>query len=219
MTLMDPLHVAIALGPLATYLFVLGVINSSSRPLLTTGGRDAVALAIAIGGLAVVGPMELFLVEEAAVLYGGWVWGIMVVAYALMTVLVILLLRPRLVVYNITLEQLRPLLADVVARLDADSRWAGESLVMPQLGVQLHLEYAPLMQNVQLVSSGPEQNIHGWKRLELELGVALRKSRHRGNLFGVLATGLGVLVAGVIAFVLVYDADGVMQALNEMLRR
>jgi hypothetical protein len=63
MTFMDPLHVAIALGPLATYLLVLGVLNLSSRPLLTTGGRDAAALAMAIAGLMVVGPMELFLVE------------------------------------------------------------------------------------------------------------------------------------------------------------
>jgi hypothetical protein len=219
MSLMDPLHVAIALGPLATYLLVLGVINLSSRPLLTTGGRDAAALAMAVGGLVVVGPMELFLVEDAAVLYGGWVWAIMLAAYALMVVLAILLMRPRLVVYNITLEKLRPLLADVVARLDDDSRWAGESLVMPQLGVQLHIEYAPMLQNVQLVSSGPEQSLQGWKRLERELAAALRKSRHPRNLFGVLAMGLGVLTVAVITYVLVRDPGGVIQALNEMLRR
>src|SRR5436190_14832984 len=158
MPLMDSLHIAIALGPLATYLLVLGVINLSSRPLLTTGGRDVAALAMAVAGLIVVGPMELFLVEEAAVLYGGWVWAIMLAAYALLVVLVVLLLRPRLVIYNITLEQLRPLLADAVARLDTDTRWAGESLVMPQLGVQLHVEAAPLLKNVQLVSSGPQQS-------------------------------------------------------------
>jgi hypothetical protein len=136
-----------------------------------------------------------------------------------MTLLIILLMRPRLVVYNMPLEQLRPLLADVVARLDTDSRWAGESLVMPQLGVQLHIEYAPMLQNVQLVSSGPEQSIQGWKRLERELAAALRKSRHRGNLFGVLAIGLGLMNAAVITYVLVRDPGGVTQALNEMLRR
>jgi hypothetical protein len=216
---MDPLHVAIALGPVATYLLVLGAINLSSRPLVTSGSRDTAALAIAVAGLVVVGPMELFLIEEAAVLYGGWVWAIMLAAYALTVALIVLLLRPRLVVYNITLEQLRPLLADVVARLDGDARWAGESLVMPQLGVQLHLEFEPMVQNVQLVSSGPEQSIQGWKRLEQELAVALRKSRHRGNLFGVVATGLGLLIAAGITFVLARNAGGVLQAVNEMLRR
>jgi hypothetical protein len=219
MPLMDSLHVAIALGPLATYLLVLGVINLSSRPLLTTGGRDAAALAIAIAGLVLAGPMELFLVEEAAVLYGGWVWAIMLAAYALLVVLVTLLLRPRLVIYNITLEQLRPLLADVVARLDTNSRWAGESLVMPQLGVQLHVEAAPLLKNVQLVSSGPQQSLYGWRQLESELSAALRRTRTGPNPLGVSLLSFGVLMAVAITFVLARDPGSVLQALNEMLRR
>ena len=90
---MDALHIAIALGPVATYLVVLGIVNLSSRPLVTTAVRDALALAIALAGFVVVGPMELFLVEEAAALYGGWVWGIMLVAYALVVLLAVLLLQ------------------------------------------------------------------------------------------------------------------------------
>jgi hypothetical protein len=219
MSLLDPLHVTIALGPLATYLVVLGLVNLSSRPLVVSGARDAACLAIAISGLVVAGPMELFLVEEAAVLYGSLVWAMMLAAYALLVVLIILLARPRLVVYNITMEQLRPLLADVVSRLDGEARWAGESLVMPQLGVQLHLEFAAMVQNVQLISAGPEQNLHGWKRLEKELAVALRKSRNHGNLFGVLATGMGMLMAAGITYLLLRDPGEVMHALNEMLRR
>src|SRR5689334_15822300 len=179
MPLMDSLHVAIALAPLATYLLVLGVINLSSRPLVTSGGRDAAALAIAMAGLIVVGPMELFLIEEAAVSYGGWVWAMMLAAYALLVILIVLLMRPRIVVYNITLEQLRPVLADAVARLDSDARWAGESLVMPQLGVQLHLETAPMLKNVQLVSSGPQQSVYGWRQLETALAATLRRTRTR----------------------------------------
>ena len=50
---MDPLHVCIALGPLAMYLLVLGSMNLSTRPMLTTGGRDFAALAIAISGFVV----------------------------------------------------------------------------------------------------------------------------------------------------------------------
>ena len=118
-------------------------------------------------------------------LYGGWVWGVMLAAYALTCVLIILFLRPRLVIYNITLEQLRPLLADVVARLDGEARWAGESLVMPQLGVQLHLDAVPMLKNVQLVSSGPEQSLPGWRQLETGLAAALRRTRTSPNPYGV----------------------------------
>jgi len=219
MPLMDSLHVAIALAPLATYLLVLGVINLSPKPLVTSGGRDVAALAIAMAGLIIVGPMELFLIEEAAVSYGGWVWAMMLAAYALLVILIILLMRPRIVVYNITLEQLRPLLADAVARLESDARWAGESLVMPQLGVQLHLESALMLKNVQLVSSGPQQSIHGWRQLETALANALRRTRTAPNPVGASLLIFGVLIAAAISYVLARDPSGVMQALNEMLRR
>src|SRR5438552_6152049 len=185
MALMDPLHLCIALLPLATYLLVLGVINLSRRPLLTTGARDAAALASAISGLVGAGPMELFLVEEAAVLYGAWIWGLMLAAYALAVMLAILLMRPRLVIYNSTLDQIRPVLADVVARLDTEARWAGDSLVMPQLGVQLHIEAWPILKNLQLVSSGADQNIYGWRQLEIELAAALRGARRAASPCGI----------------------------------
>jgi hypothetical protein len=216
---MDALHIAIALGPLATYLVVLGIINLSSRPLVTTAARDAATLAIALAGFVVVGPMELFLAEEAAALYGGWVWGIMLVAYALIVLLVVLLLRPRIIVYNITLMQLRPLLADVVARLDPEARWAGESFVMPRLGLQLHLEAAPLLNNVQLVSSGNAQSLAGWRQLETELAASLRRTRTPAHPLGVSLLSLGLLTAGTVVFMLLNDPGGVTQALNEMLRR
>ncbi len=216
---MDPLHVGIALGPVATYLVVLGAINLSSRPVVASGSRDAAALALAIIGLVAAGPMELFLVEEAAVLYGVGVWAIMLVAYALFVALIVLMLRPRLVIYNISLDQVRPVVADVVSRLDRDARWAGESLVIPQLGVQLHLEAAHLMKNVQLVSSGPHQNLYGWRHLELELRAALRRTPTTPNAHGGILLATGLMLAAAITFLLARDPAGVMQSLNEMLRR
>ena len=57
----DALHLSIALGPLAVYLLLLGFVNLSTRPFVTTGARDVGALGLAIAGLIVAGPMELFL--------------------------------------------------------------------------------------------------------------------------------------------------------------
>jgi hypothetical protein len=140
-------------------------------------------------------------------------------AYALAVLLLILTMRPRLVFYNITLEQLRPLLADVVARLDSDARWAGEGLVMPQLGVQLHVDALPMMKNVQLVSSGINQNLDGWRQLHSSLKAAVRKARTTPNPYGVSLVSFGVLLVAAITYNLARDPGGVMQALNEMLRR
>jgi hypothetical protein len=129
------------------------------------------------------------------------------------------MLRPRLVIYNMTVEQLRPLLADVVSQLDAEARWAGESLVMPQLGVQLHVEALPVMKNVQLVASGTNQNLDGWRQLETALGKAVRKARSTPNPYGVSLVSFGILLAGLITYSLARDPGAVMQALNDMLRR
>lgn len=216
---MDPLHVCIALGPVAMYLLVLGTINLSARPFLTTGARDAAALGIAIAGFVVAGPMELFLPIEAAAFWGIWVWAMMLGIYLLGLLLAVLLLRPRLVIYNVTGEQLRPILGEVVTRLDPEARWAGESLTMPSLGVQLHVEPLAMLKNVQLVATGSSQNLTGWRRLESELAAALRTVRGTRNPAGFSLLTIGLSIAVAITYWLSRDPLGVQQALSDMLRQ
>lgn len=216
---MDPLHFCIAVGPLAMYLLVLGLINLSSRPLLTTGTRDMVALGIAISGLVVVGPMELFLPEAAAARFGSWVWALLLAFYTLTLILIVLLMKPRLIIYNITLDQLRPVLANLAQELDEQARWAGESLALPNLGVQLFVHACPPLRIVQLVAAGPDQNFAGWRRLEFALAASLADVRSRSNRWGVLLIAAGLLFAGAAAAWVIADQQGVLQALNGMLRR
>ena len=92
---MDPLHVSIALGPLAVYFCLLGCLNLSRRPLITTGPRDTAALGVAISGLVLVGPMELFLPDAAAVEFGWKVWVLLLTLYGLGLTLIVLLMRIR----------------------------------------------------------------------------------------------------------------------------
>ncbi len=216
---MDPLHFCIAILPLAVYAVLLGMINLWRKPFLTTGARDVAALGIAVSGLAIAGPMELFLPETAASRFGGFVWLLLIAFYGLCVSLFILLMRPRLVIYNSTMDQIRPLLVSVANDVDKESRWAGDCLTMPRLGIQVHLEsFAPL-RNVQIVSSGPNQNFDGWKTLERELGKGLSQVRNRSNLWGlgliVFASTIGIATA----IWMFADQQAVSQALNEMLRR
>lgn len=216
---MDPLHLCIALGPLAIYLLLLGMINLSRRPFVTSGARDAAALGIAIGGFVVAGPMELFLPEAAAVRMGIWVWPTCISFYVLCLSLAVLLMRPRIVIYNVTVEQLRPSLAEIVQQLDKESRWAGDSLVMPNLGVQLTVESQGMMKNVQLTSAGVEQSFQGWRLLEMELAAVLRTVKGTRNPYGMSFVMFGLLIAASVVFWLTRDPQGVAQALNEMLRK
>jgi hypothetical protein len=215
---MDPLHLAIALGPLTVYFFLVGLVNLSRRPLLTTGARDVAALGVGIGGLVVAGPMELFLPEQAASRFGPYVWLLLLALYGMCLTLLALLLRPRLVVYNITLEQLRPVLGETAAELDPDARWAGMSLVLPRLGVSLYVEPSPALRNVQLISVGPRQNYAGWSRLEVALAGALRQMTVAPNRFGGSLVFFAVTMAAFIAYATLSQPAAVAAALQEMLR-
>ncbi len=215
----DALHLSIALGPLAVYLLLLAFVNLSSRPLLTTGARDVAALGMAISGFMVAGPMELFLPEAATNRFGGYVWLLLLAFYALCLTLIVLLLRPRLVIYNANAEQLRSILAEVVTQLDSEARWAGDSLVLPRLGVQLHVELFGALRNVQLVAAGPKQSFAGWKRLELALAKVLHQTKAAPNPHGFGLLAFGLVLVGVIAYRMIGDPTTVVQGLDEMLRR
>ena len=48
--------------------------------------------------------------------------------------------RPRLSLYNLTLDEARQMLASVAPTLDPQAHLVGDSLVLPSLNVQLHVE-------------------------------------------------------------------------------
>ena len=146
----------------------------------------------------------------AAVTFGTkTVWVCLIALYALCLALALLTLRPRLVVYNIAPNEFRPILADLAMELDSQSRWAGDALLMPGLGVHLYLESAALMRNMSLKSAGPNQNHQGWWRLESELETALSEVKVARNPCGLFIVATGALVAAALIAVVVCDPQGV----------
>lgn len=215
---MDAVALSIGAGPLALYLFYLGAINLGRRPRLTNGAREVVVLAVAISGLVFVGPMQLFMPEAAAARFGPYVWIMLVSFYGLCVTLCVLLGRPRLIIYNITSELLRPVLAEVASQLDTEARWAGEALALPQLGVQLHVECYGPMRNISLAASGDRQSFSGWNRLERGLATALAKQEVAPNPRGFTFLTVGLLMLGYPTWLMVTGRELVAQKLWEMLR-
>jgi hypothetical protein len=215
---MDPFRLCLALGPVAVYVLLIGALNLARRPLLVGGNRDAAALGLALSGMAIVGPLELFFPHMAAARFGPVVWILLVVFYALCLVLVLLLLRPRLVVYNISVDQIRPILADVVDQLDHEARWAGDTLYLPNLDVQLYLDDVVGMRNVSLISLGPHQSHQGWRRLEQSLGHQVAQFEVARNPWslGMIATGMAI--AAGLGMIIAINPEGVAESLFEMLK-
>lgn len=186
----DPLRLAIALVPLAAYCVLLGLVNARRRPFITTGGCDLAALGAALSGLMLVGPIELFRPEAASADFGGFVWLFLLVFYWLWVWLAVLVARPRLVVYNIRGEELRPVLAEAARKLDPHARWAGDSLSLPNVGVSLHMECFEIMRHCSLIASGGKQDTEGWRRLSAELRTQLTSLRVAPN-----PRSLGLMIA------------------------
>ena len=87
-----------------------------------------------------IGPGQLLLPPAATQHFGGWVWLLLALLYVLAVTLVILVARPRLVIYNIGPLELRAILAELATELDAGAHWAGDSLALDGLGIELRIE-------------------------------------------------------------------------------
>lgn len=216
---MDPLRFTIIVLPFAVYLVMLAMLNLRQRPFITTGSRDTAALGIGISGLIAVGPMALFFPEAAAIRFGAFVWLIMLIFYGLCVSLVVLLMRPRLVVYNTTLEQLRPLITEIANRMDSKSRWTADSMIIPNRQIHFHLESTDWMNNVQIISTGNRQSYEGWRDLEVSLKQASATVRVQPNVMGLAFVSLAVVLVAIALGWMYWDQPSVQVALDEILKR
>lgn len=217
---MDPLRLIIAMVPLAAYLLLLGLINLRRRPVMMNGACDNLLLGFGLAGFAMVGPIELLLLPEStAFRFGGYAWVMLIILYVLSVLLLVMLGGPRLTVYNVAFEQLHAALADVVSRLDDQARWTGDTVFLPNRGVQFYLDRHPRLHNVQITALGNYQNFESWHLLEKELRVALRDTAKASRSFGIVFMFLALAMFAVALDKVCYDRGEIAQSFNEMLRR
>ncbi|HMP78748.1 MAG TPA: hypothetical protein PKD54_04810 [Pirellulaceae bacterium] len=216
---MDPLRFTIACLPLAVYCLMLALLHLRQQPFVTTGARDSAALGIAIVGLVAVGPMELFFPEGAAIHFGFYIWPLLFLFYGLCVSLVVLLMRPRLVVYNVTTDQLRPLLTEIAGEMDQKSRWTADSLIIPNRRIHLCVESVEWLNTVQIVSTGSRQSLEGWRELESRLKAASKTVKVRPSVWGLgfLVVAISIAIAGFVWMAL--DTQSVAQVWRDLLRQ
>lgn len=212
----DPLRLTVALLPIAVYGILIGVINARRRPFVTTGGCDLAALGAALSGMVLIGPVELFRPEAAAPEFGRYYWLFLLIVYWLGVWLAVLLARPRVVIYNASINEVRPVLAEAAREVDGGARWAGDSLVLPSLGVRMHLEELESMRHVSLIASGAKQNLAGWRQLSASLYDKIEELPVQPNprALGILL--LAMLLIGVSVSRMLADPQRVVQAFEQM---
>lgn len=200
---MDVFAICLSLIPLAVYFLLLGIIHASRRPFILSGSEDIALLCAAVAGMVFAGPMNLFYPINAAIRYGTYIWLILAFLYILITLLIILYSRPRLIVYNIDKTTLKEILKKIAERLDDQSTWASDSLYMPQEEIDLHLEFVSGLNNVTIVSNEKNPNRLQWLKLKRLLKSELKKmsvSRNRWSIILFLLSAILFFVT-VISFV------------------
>lgn len=185
-----------AVLPLGGYLATLGGLHLRRRPIVLAGAWDLALLAVAVSGLVLAGPLALV---QPAVGAAAWTTLMLLLVFVLVVAIGILAARPRLVVYNVTVEQLRPILAEVVGGLDASARWAGESVVLPARNLQLLVDGHGPARSVSIVAVGGRTSAEAWAEFSRRLRAAVRGIRVRRNPWGAAfaAAGLGIILLAV----------------------
>lgn len=186
---------AIAVLPLGGYLLLIGWFHLRRRPVLLPGAVDLVLLAAGVSGLVLVGPLALV---QPAVGTSPWAAAMLVLLGGLIVGAAILVMRPRLVIYNATIDRLRPVVAEVVSGLDDSARWAGETVALPARGLQVSLDGRGMTRCVSLVATGTRTSNEAWSEFARRIRRGVRPVRVRRNPWGVVAVmlGLAILVGG-----------------------
>ena len=181
---------AVLLTP-GLYLLAIGLVNLRRRPVAVSGGWDLALLAAAVAGPAIAGPLDML--QPAGTT---WPWRLVIplLCFVFLTAVVLLATRPRLVVYNVSLDQLRPVVAEIASRLDPSARWAGETVALPGRGVQMHLDGRGGLRSMSLIAIGAKTSPEGWADVSRRVRHAVRRLRVRPNPWAAVFVAAGVLL-------------------------
>jgi hypothetical protein len=189
--ILDTLPLWTAVLPLGLYLLFIGVLHLRRRPLVMSGAWDGVLLAAGLTGLAMVGPLALL---RPALGGSMWGWLIVLLAFGLAVAVCMLVARPRLVVYNISIDQLRPLVAEVVSSLDPTARWAGETAALPARGLQVQIEGNGGLRTATIIAAGERASSEHWAEFGRRLRRAASRLPVRSHAVGAALAAMGGLM-------------------------
>ena len=184
---MTPLEYAAIFLPLSLYLLIVAALQFGRRPRLLAGQTDKLLLGLALLGPILAGPVKMLPLQESFGFWGAVEIGGRPFDFVLWLLLGFLLLTlviwwsrrttEMIVIYNMTAEQLLPVLQEVLPRLETDCESAGNAVALPKWGVQFYVNNCRAARNVTLVATSRFQNPAAWLRIEDEIRRALPSVR------------------------------------------
>ncbi len=213
---MEPARMAIALLPLALYLLALGLVHLRGRPQVVSGPRDRLALGLAISGLVLIGPVELLLPPLLVAQMGPLVWIAIVVVFLSAWVVLAFWAPLRIVIYNVSAEELHAWLAQVCRDWDSQAQWLGNVLSLPAVPLQLLVDYTPWSRTAVIQHHGGTTDLELWFRLQERLRQSARAFPRRAAPQGVLLVSLSLLLVAAVLLAWQRDFSGAVRELVQM---
>jgi hypothetical protein len=164
-----------ALLPVAAYLVAVGCLHLRRRPVALSGHFDVALLTLGIAGMVIAGPLALL---QPGAGTSAWTTAVLLLGFAVVVAGAVLAARPRMVIYNVGLDQMRPVVASVAAGLDPTARWAGETAALPARGLQVHLDERGPARTVSVIAAG-RTSAEAWAEFSRRLRRAIRTIRVR----------------------------------------
>jgi len=181
------LKILLALGPLALYFLILGLVNSQARPCLVSTRTDFILLVLAFMPVIAI-PVCLLAGRGLYAWASAAVFGVVVFFVALMP-----RQSRRWVIYNCSPAQCRRLLLRACRRNGWQAGWGEDDLLkVDPVGLQVCVSSLPLLRSVTLhiQETGPEQ------QAAAERLIAMLRHEIRGEAMLPSATGASLVVLG-----------------------
>ncbi len=202
--------------PIGTYLCVLGLLHASGRPLVTTALRDYFALAIALAGLVVNGPIDVVLHSRmlpAFLEHGPW--------FGLVIYLVLVAaLAPRsyesLVVYNCSESSVGAAVRTILERLGSGFQEVPGGWILAGRGVSLEIDSFPVLNNVTLCVRGMRDR-ELYRQIQLGLPSLLVEDRPRRSPVGLLMAVAGGVVLALPVWILARNPHAIADAVRQVI--
>jgi len=182
-----------ALLPVAAYLVAVGCLHLRRRPVALSGHVDVALLTLGIAGMVIAGPLALL---QPGAGTSAWTTAVLLLGFAVVVAGAVLAARPRMVIYTVGLDQMRPVVASVAAGLDPTARWAGETAALPARGLQVHLDERGPARTVSVIAAG-RTSAEAWAEFSRRLRRAIRTIRVRPSpwAWAFLTAGFAVALA------------------------
>ena len=212
----DHLVICAFLLPIGTYLTVLGLLHTVGRPLVTTGVRDYLALAIALSGLVITGPIDYILHYRMLpdfLVHSHWIG---LGLYLLLVAALLPRSHEKLIIYNSS----EPSVVGAIRTFLGQSGLTFQELpggwVLPERGVSLELDSFPAFRNVTLRFHGMRDR-EFFRKLHDELVELLAATRTGWSAVGLCLAAAGGMLLAFPVWILARDPENIVALFRQVL--